>query len=77
MLGAGALWLTPLARRCAVEWNPAGGLGRLGWAAPMWWSADRWCCAGETFECACHGSYWDKDFKLLQGPAKSDLPPLQ
>ena len=30
----------------------------------------------ETFDCPCHGSDFDKYGRLINGPAKADLSPL-
>ena len=46
------------------------------------------CCAAKecvlqfnplekTFDCPCHGSYFSKEGKLCQGPAKTDLTPVE
>ena len=30
-----------------------------------------------TFDCPCHGSYFDRYGRVIQGPAKADLQPVE
>ncbi len=33
-----------------------------------------WVNSNQQFQCPCHGSKYDKDGKVIQGPATKDLP---
>ena len=37
----------------------------------------QWNPIQSTFDCPCHGSYFDKYGRVVQGPAKADLTPVE
>ena len=68
--------MTSFPLQVAAYKDENGAVHRKSAICPHMLCACEWNPTAETFECPCHGSYFDKFGKLLQGPGKSDLPPL-
>lgn len=63
-------------RAVAVARDDDGHLHTLDATCPHLGCTVRWNTAERSWDCPCHGSRFAVDGSLLQGPAKSDLKPL-
>lgn len=61
----------------AVYRDEAGDLHRCGAACPHLGGVVRWNAAEKSWDCPCHGSRFDAHGKVMNGPANSDLKPVE
>ena len=64
-------------RRLAAYRDPDGGYHVLVPKCTHMGCTVGWNDAERTWDCPCHGSRFDVEGKVLQGPAKVELPPVQ
>jgi glycine/D-amino acid oxidase-like deaminating enzyme/nitrite reductase/ring-hydroxylating ferredoxin subunit len=60
-------------RRLAVYKDPAGGLHTVSAVCPHLGCLVKWNASETTWDCPCHGSRFDVDGKVLNGPANCPL----
>lgn len=61
----------------AVYRDEAGALHRCGAACPHLGGVVRWNAAEKSWDCPCHGSRFDTHGKVMNGPANTDLKPVE
>jgi len=61
----------------AVYRDEAGELHRCGAACPHLGGVVRWNAAEKSWDCPCHGSRFDAHGKVMNGPANTDLKPVE
>ncbi|MBK9307954.1 MAG: FAD-dependent oxidoreductase [Nitrospira sp.] len=74
--GAGAVLREGL-QKIAVYRDERGGLHRCSAVCPHLQCIVAWDSVEHTWNCPCHGSRFDAYGKVLNGPAISDLPPIE
>ena len=62
--------------KVAVFRDESGGLHRRSAVCPHLGCVVSWNPAASTWDCPCHGSRFDKSGTVINGPAKSDLSPV-
>jgi Rieske Fe-S protein len=73
--GAGAVLRDGL-QKIAVYRDERGGVHRCSAVCPHLQCIVAWDSVEHTWNCPCHGSRFDAYGKVLNGPATSDLPPI-
>lgn len=61
----------------AVYRDDSGDLHRCGAACPHLGGVVRWNAAEKSWDCPCHGSRFDARGKVMNGPANTDLKPVE
>jgi glycine/D-amino acid oxidase-like deaminating enzyme/nitrite reductase/ring-hydroxylating ferredoxin subunit len=64
-------------KRVAVYKDPEGSLNVYSAVCPHLGCSVHWNAAEKSFDCPCHGSRFSCKGKVLNGPANTDLKPLQ
>ena len=67
--------VTAAGERVAAYRDQAGGLHGVSPTCTHLWCQVVWNSAERSWDCPCHGSRFDPDGRVLQGPAVDDLPP--
>ena len=61
----------------AVYRDEAGTVHQCSAVCPHLGCIVHWNAAEQTWDCPCHGSRFDKLGKVINGPANTDLPPVE
>jgi glycine/D-amino acid oxidase-like deaminating enzyme/nitrite reductase/ring-hydroxylating ferredoxin subunit len=73
--GSGAVIRDGL-NRLAVYHDPAGAYRAFSAACPHLGCVVAWNASAQTWDCPCHGSRFDCNGKVIDGPANADLAPV-
>lgn len=63
-------------RKMAVNRDPEGSLVRRSAVCPHLGCTVRWNTVEKTWDCPCHGSRFDRDGQVINGPANVGLEPI-
>jgi Rieske Fe-S protein len=63
--------------KVAVYRDPRGKPHEMSAVCPHLGCIVKWNDAESSWDCPCHGSRFDPLGKVLNGPANSDLPPVE
>jgi Rieske Fe-S protein len=63
--------------KVAVYKDEQGGTHAFRAVCPHLGCLVQWNPTQSTFDCPCHGSYFDKFGRVVHGPAKADLTPVE